>query len=98
MLIIECPYCGKRDESEFIYGGEAHKVRPADPYVLTDEEWADYVFYRKNPKGLHRELWNHSAGCRRWFNAIRDTVTYQFKCVYKVEDPQPSFDQFEGGS
>jgi sarcosine oxidase subunit delta len=96
MLLIECPYCGERDESEFSYGGEAHNTRPLDPYALSDEEWADYVFYWNNPKGLHRELWNHSAGCRRWFNAIRDTVTYKFQCVYKIEDPQPSFNKIEG--
>ena len=31
MLIIECPYCGQRDESEFSYGGEAHIARPLEP-------------------------------------------------------------------
>ena len=31
MLLIECPWCGARDESEFTYGGEAHIVRPEDP-------------------------------------------------------------------
>ena len=30
---------------------------------------------RKNPRGLHREQWDHAAGCRRWFNVERDTVT-----------------------
>lgn len=93
MLIIECPYCGPRDESEFSYGGEAHNARPLEPFELNDEQWADYVFYRTNPKGLHREQWNHSAGCRRWFNAIRDTVTYRFKCVYKVGDPLPNLER-----
>lgn len=95
MLLINCPYCGERDESEFTYGGEAHNARPKDTFALNDEQWADYVFYRKNPKGQHRELWNHSAGCRRWFNAIRDTASYKFKCVYKVEDPWPPLD--DGG-
>jgi len=84
VLLIDCPYCGSRDESEFTYGGEAHIVRPKEPDALDDAEWADYLFYRKNPKGLHREQWNHSAGCRRWFCAERDTVTYKFKSVYKV--------------
>jgi sarcosine oxidase subunit delta len=31
MLLIECPWCGPRDEIEFSYGGEAHRVRPGDP-------------------------------------------------------------------
>ena len=57
-------------------------MRPLDPDQLTDEEWADYVFMRKNPKGELREQWNHSAGCRRWFYAVRDTVTYEISGVY----------------
>ncbi|NNM62319.1 MAG: sarcosine oxidase subunit delta, partial [Steroidobacteraceae bacterium] len=28
MLLIPCPYCGKRPEIEFTYGGQAHLVRP----------------------------------------------------------------------
>ncbi len=95
MLQIKCPWCGLRDEIEFTYGGEAHIVRPADPDALTDEEWADYLFMRKNTKGAFREQWNHSAGCRRWFYAERDTVTYQFKSVYKIGD-QPAGDDDAG--
>ena len=49
MLLIECPWCGPRDESEFSYSGEAHIVRPKDPFALSDEEWADYLFNRKKP-------------------------------------------------
>ena len=84
MLRIFCPWCGFRDESEFSYGGEAHIMRPKDPDALSDEEWADYLFFRTNPKGLHKEMWNHSAGCRRWFNVERDTVTYKISRVYKI--------------
>jgi sarcosine oxidase subunit delta len=43
---------------------------------LSDAEWADYLFNRKNPMGAHKELWNHAQGCRRWFEAERDTVSY----------------------
>ena len=84
MLLINCPWCGERDQSEFSYGGEAHIARPADPYALSDEGWGDYLFRRKNPKGLHREQWQHSHGCRRWFNVERDTVSYEIKSVYKI--------------
>ena len=83
MLQITCPWCGPRAESEFSCGGEAHIVRPQDTDALTDEQWGDYLFMRKNPKGLHREQWLHSAGCRRWFNAERHTVSYQFSRFYK---------------
>ena len=77
MLLIKCPYCGERDESEFSFGGEGGISRPADPAALTDEQWADYLFNRTNPRGRHDELWNHAQGCRRWFNVVRDTVTYK---------------------
>jgi sarcosine oxidase subunit delta len=90
MLLITCPWCGERDESEFSYGGEAHIVRPLDPDALSDEQWADYLFFRTNPKGLFREQWLHAYGCRRWFNAERDTVTYKIKSVYKVGETPPS--------
>ena len=83
MLLIVCPWCGPRDESEFSPGGEAHIVRPPEPDQLSDEEWADYLFMRKNPMGEMREQWHHSAGCRRWFYAVRDTVTYEISEVYR---------------
>lgn len=79
MLLIKCPWCGPRNESEFGYGGEADITRPPDPDSLTDEQWADYLFMRKNSKGPHREQWVHNQGCRRWFTVERDTVTYEFK-------------------
>lgn len=92
MLKIPCPWCGERDQSEFSYGGEAHIVRPADPDALNDEQWGDYLFFRDNPKGLHREQWVHSAGCRRWFNAVRDTVTYRIHAVYRPGEDAPEVD------
>jgi heterotetrameric sarcosine oxidase delta subunit len=92
MLCIECPWCGPRDQSEFSYGGEAHIVRPTDPDALSDEQWADYLFMRANPMGKHREQWCHSAGCRRWFNAVRDTVSYEIVAVYKVGETPPEVD------
>ena len=58
-------------------------MRPLDTDALTDAQWGDYLFMRKNPKGLHREQWLHASGCRRWFNAERDTVTYRFSQFYK---------------
>lgn len=90
MLVIECPYCGPRDESEFSYGGEAHIARPSDPDALTDQQWADYLFNRTNTKGVFNERWVHSSGCRRWFNAQRDTVSYKFICTYEVGQTPPS--------
>jgi sarcosine oxidase subunit delta len=89
MLIIDCPFCGSRPETEFGYGGQAHVAYPEDPHALTDEEWAQYLFYRDNPKGSYAERWVHSAGCRKWFNVVRDTRTYQITHVYRLTDPRP---------
>ena len=89
MLLIPCPWCGQRDETEFSYGSESHINRPEDPFALSDEQWADYLFMRKNTMGPHREQWWHSAGCRRWFNVQRDTVTQRILSSYKMgEMPQ----------
>ena len=89
MLQIDCPWCGPRDEHEFSYGGEAHIQRPLAPEQLSDEEWADYLFHRSNTKGAFAEQWNHAAGCRRWFNAVRDTVSYRIQAVYKPGEKPP---------
>ncbi len=90
MLVIDCPWCGPRDEQDFSYGGEAHIARPKNPEKLSDEQWGDYLFMRKNPKGAHLERWVCN-GCRRWFNVRRDTATDQITAVYKMgEKPPPA--------
>jgi len=89
MLLIACPYCGPRDEVEFHYGGQAHVARPTNAEALSDAEWADYLFLRDNPKGPFRERWVHTAGCRRWFNMLRDTATHRIIAIYKVGEPPP---------
>jgi heterotetrameric sarcosine oxidase delta subunit len=89
MLLISCPWCGLRDETEFSYGGEAHIVRPENPDAFTDQQWADYLFVRTNPRGRHLEQWVHRAGCRRWFNVERDTVSYRIGVVYKPGEHPP---------
>ncbi len=84
MLLIPCPWCGPREETEFSYGGEAGIVRPRDPTLLSDAEWADYLFMRANTCGRHWEQWCHSAGCRRWFHVQRDTLTCEIVSVRRI--------------
>ena len=50
MFLINCPFCGEREQSEFKAGGEAHIVRPKQPTELSDDEWAEYLFMRKTLK------------------------------------------------
>ena len=90
MLLLTCPWCGPRDETEFSYGGQAHVAYPEVPADLSDQEWAEYLFVRDNPKGAFAERWVHSTGCRRWFNAVRDTATYRVLATYTPTDPRPA--------
>ena len=84
MMLISCPFCGPRDETEFSCGGEAHIARPLAENKISDADFADYLFMRDNPKGLFLERWRHSAGCRRWFNVACDTVSHEIVEVYPM--------------
>lgn len=90
MQLIDCPWCGPREEVEFHYGGQASVAYPEKPAELSDREWAEFVFYRDNPKGPFTERWSHAAGCRKWFNAVRDTRTYEFLATFRPSDPEPA--------
>jgi methylglutamate dehydrogenase subunit B len=85
MLRINCPVCGLRDETEFTYGGDATVLRPAategDPV-----KWLDYVFFRDNPRGPHREYWHHVTGCRQWLVVERNTLTHEIGDVHLSRD------------
>ena len=89
MLLIVCPNCGPRPEIEFRCGGEAHIARPADPAKVDDAAWADYLFNRTNPKGVHAERWLHVHGCRRWFNVLRDTASDRLLDTYAIGQLRP---------
>ncbi len=90
MLLIDCPWCGKRPELEFSYGGQAHLLRPREAGSLTDAQWAEYLYVRANPRGRHAERWRHIHGCGRFFNALRDTTTDQFIATYRIGEQAPT--------
>jgi sarcosine oxidase subunit delta len=98
MLLIECPYCGKRPELEFSHGGQAHIARAKNPADLSAQEWADFLYMRSNIKGVHAERWRHIHGCGRFFNALRDTTTDHFLATYKAGEPRPAIAGGAGGS
>jgi heterotetrameric sarcosine oxidase delta subunit len=62
---------------EFRYGGEAGVTRPISPAQCSDAEWADYLYYRNNLKGVQLERWVHAWGCRQWFELRRDTLSHE---------------------
>ena len=98
MLEIYCPYCQEtREEEEFSYAGQAHIQRPPEPAAVSDEEWGNYLYFRDNPRGVHHEMWYHSAGCRRYFNATRDTVSYKVLQSYAMGSP-PAVETAETGA
>ena len=89
MLLIRCPWCGERPELEFRHAGEAHIARPADPAMVSDAEWAGFLYFRRNPRGWYRERWRHAHGCGRFFNALRHTQTDRFAATWRPDEPPP---------
>lgn len=86
MIYINCPHCGHRNESEFVYGGNADRPRPADPGKLTDAAWCDYIYTVPNTKGWAREFWWHVRGCNRWIILLRDSRTDEIQPVAQEAD------------
>jgi len=86
-MLLSCPFCGPRDESEFVCGGTTHLVRP--DAGVSDAVWGEYLFFRDNPKGVHLERWRHAYGCGCWFNVARHTVTHEVLSVYAITERPP---------
>ena len=71
-FLLSCPLCGPRDVYEYRFGGEVQKR----PEPGSDQRtWGEYLYMRTNVSGVERAWWFHRAGCRRWFQAERDTRT-----------------------
>lgn len=71
MIVLQCPWCGPRNVSEFHSLGEV--VERPDPSTARRPEWRAYLYLRRNPAGRVHERWFHRAGCRKYFDAERDT-------------------------
>ena len=50
MLEIKCPYCGKRSQNEFSYGGDATVKRPTLGEEISTEDWDNFVFLETTPE------------------------------------------------
>jgi sarcosine oxidase subunit delta len=72
MMLIACPHCGPRAQSEFIYERTVDSVVPLNAPV--DEAMAK-LFTRNNPRGVDDEIWRHTYGCRAWMVLTRHRVT-----------------------
>ncbi|MEP2946608.1 MAG: sarcosine oxidase subunit delta [Lentilitoribacter sp.] len=80
---INCPWCGKRDEAEFQYQGDASVKRPESG--ASQDEFFNYVYMRDNPRGWHTEWWHHIGGCRQWIKVVRNTITHE---IHSTGGPQ----------
>ena len=88
MLKFKCPNCKfVADETELVCGGEAHITRELCP--SSDERFTSYLFYRKNPRGVHFERWLHQFGCGKWFIAARCTLTMEVFGTYSAQTLKP---------
>jgi sarcosine oxidase subunit delta len=70
-FLLECPHCGAREATEFVYGGEVMQRPTGRP--PSRRELSSYLYFRENVPGPQREWWFHSSGCGRWLIANRDT-------------------------
>ena len=70
-FLLACPICGPRDAYEFRFGGEVSRRPAAD---APPDDWTAYRYWRANTAGVQQEWWFHRLGCRRWFQAVRDTT------------------------
>lgn len=73
---LTCPFCGERDHQEFTYRGDASAKRPLIENESIEDHRA-YVFDRANSDGDHREVWNHTSGCRMHVIVTRNTTTHK---------------------
>ncbi|MET0539298.1 MAG: sarcosine oxidase subunit delta [Xanthobacteraceae bacterium] len=78
---IACPHCGARDMREFTYLGDATVARPDPSAPGALDRFTDYVYFRDNPAGAHREFWYHAFGCQAWLVVTRDTRTHDILSV-----------------
>lgn len=77
-MLIPHPLLGLRDAQEFTYLGDAQLLDRPDPNARdAGAAFADYVYLRDNPAGVHHELWFHEQGDRSWLIVTRNTVTHE---------------------
>ena len=43
-------------------------------HAVSDDAWAEYLYFNANPKGASREIWLHLT-CMEMFAMTRDTAT-----------------------
>ena len=83
MLLITCPWCGPREETEFRHAGEGILL----PTDADNTAWTRALYYRSNPAGPYTERWVHVHGCRQWLRVLRDTTTHEMLSTRRLDEP-----------
>jgi sarcosine oxidase subunit delta len=83
---IDCPYCGERNASEFLYKGDASVKRPQTP---DPDAFFEFVYVRQNAAGPMKEFWFHAGGCRSWLIVTRNTLTHEITGVEAARAARP---------
>ena len=78
MLLISCPHCGPRAQTEFNYERTLDAIVPLE---AAPELAMQLLFERTNPRGIDDELWRHSHGCRQFMALKRHRVTHAIIAV-----------------
>ena len=81
MLVIECPFCGPRNSSEFSFSGLVKPRPEGDP---SQAEWRKYLYEQDNFAGFARERWFHVNGCRTFIDMVRHSVTNEIRSIDPV--------------
>ena len=83
MLLIPCPNCGPRDESEFDYGGRAVALPPLD---ASPADWHQALHLGADSEHHVDEHWYHAAGCECWIRVNRDLCSHEISEVGATVD------------
>jgi heterotetrameric sarcosine oxidase delta subunit len=78
MLLIDCPHCGRRAQSEFVYDRTLDGVVPL---AMAPHDAVRTLYTRANLRGWSDELWHHRFGCRQWLVIRRHTATHAIESV-----------------
>lgn len=83
-MLIPCPFCGERDNGEFVVRAEAREAPALD---ASSEAHNAYLFARVSPRGVTHEYWYHAQGCRSWLIVVRDLRTHAIKSAKLAKAP-----------
>ena len=86
MLLINCPHCGERAQTEFTYVRTIDSIVPLD---AASDAAMHKLYERANPRGVDDELWRHTYGCRQFITMRRHRVTHVIEHIVPYGEALP---------